>query len=452
MQKTGLLAACLGIGVASILTLPADAMVPSHAIRLLGYNMRSNVLVLFSDAPLRTRLRKQTDRIVVELPGSPYFGPFSGMTAIPGTAVRGMEVETRGDQTRIVIDLLPGMTAPELHPRMTRVSTGLYRLALSLGPPPMTPRSPRPPLSSRPHLVAMATTPAAAPPAAPALVARDGGWVFTVPVPHAITFRAVPLVHSGRLMIDLYGASASLPPEALYRGAHFSVALLARKPASGDTRLIVRPSRPVRYAAALSNGRLTVAFAPNSIPERLLVERRITLDPGHGGSDPGAIGPDGVREKDVTLALANRLRQDMVAAGIDVQMTRTRDVDLDLHPRVDIGDAFGSDVFISIHANAIPNPAVRGIQTYYYNSDSERLATLIQHSLVTRLKAPDRGVHRDNFVVVKYNRMPACLVEIGYITNPKEELLIESAGYQEKAARAILAGVQTYFKAQGRKL
>jgi N-acetylmuramoyl-L-alanine amidase len=172
----------------------------------------------------------------------------------------------------------------------------------------------------------------------------------------------------------------------------------------------------------------------------------VTLDPGHGGDDPGAIGTRGTREKDVTLKMAVRLQKLMQDSGMDVMMTRSRDMQIHLHPRVDLGNAFQSDVFISIHANHTDDPDISGIETYYFQPSSLPLARAVHRRLVKVLQRPDRGIRRNNFVVVKYNQMPACLVEIGYLSNPGEERLLTSARYQQKAAEAILSGVKDYLR------
>ena len=191
-------------------------------------------------------------------------------------------------------------------------------------------------------------------------------------------------------------------------------------------------------AAVAGGSGYLMAFAP-------LDKTKATVDPGHGGPDGGAVGPRGTKEKDVTMAIATKLARQMAAGGISVQLTRMRDVEVLLRPRVELANQQDSDLFISIHANSFPgNSKVAGIETYYFSDRALPLATAIHQRLVSSLKRPDRGVKRNNFYVVHHTKMPAALVEIGYISNPEEEALLTSAAYQERAAQAIYAGVKDY--------
>ena len=183
---------------------------------------------------------------------------------------------------------------------------------------------------------------------------------------------------------------------------------------------------------------------PRTVPAN--DEDRITIDPGHGGNDPGTIGPSGTYEKNVNLAIASKVSGLLEKTGIDVQMTRSRDTDLMLWPRVDMGDEFKSHAFVSIHMNSAPNRGTQGIETYYFSPASIPLAKSIHRKLVAHLGQPDRGIRRANFVVVKYSRMPAVLVEVGYLSNVREESLLNAVDYQQRAAEAIKVGIQDYFK------
>lgn len=219
--------------------------------------------------------------------------------------------------------------------------------------------------------------------------------------------------------------------------------------------------------------------------------RKVVVDAGHGGKDPGAIGPNGVMEKDVTLAIARvvarRLHQEL---GCKVIMTRDSDVFLPLQERTDIGNKVDADLFISIHANASTNRRAYGIETYYLNfskndqavavaarengttlkevgdlelilfdlmanskiNESSRLAAEIQNSLVTELSPrysaiKDLGVRPGPFHVLLGATMPSVLVETAFISNHREEKRLTSSRYQRRAADAIIDGVRSYAKA-----
>lgn len=183
----------------------------------------------------------------------------------------------------------------------------------------------------------------------------------------------------------------------------------------------------------------------------------IVLDPGHGGSDSGAIGPRGVTEKEVTLAVAKKVQNILENGGAKVVMTRETDRDVygvnatdrqELQARVDVGTRVpDADIFVSIHCNAFSNPAAHGTETYYYSSSSRgyRLASLLDEELIAAGKLFNRGVKAANFYVIHHSPMPASLVELAFITNPEEERLLSDDSYQNRLAMAIAKGISRYF-------
>ncbi|HYQ80632.1 MAG TPA: N-acetylmuramoyl-L-alanine amidase [Anaeromyxobacteraceae bacterium] len=218
--------------------------------------------------------------------------------------------------------------------------------------------------------------------------------------------------------------------------------------------------------------------------------RRVVVDAGHGGHDPGAIGPRGVREKDVTLAMAWRLKRKLERAGFQVVLTRRDDRFLGLDERTALANTARGDLFVSLHANAHPRRDRGGIETYFLNvtddryaarlaarenglidvaaeatpqvtrilSDldatrsagpSRRLATLVQRELVSRVRANvgevrDLGVKHALFYVLLGARMPAVLVETAFVSNRSEERRLASASYQEQVAEAVARGVAAF--------
>lgn len=309
------------------------------------------------------------------------------------------------------------------------------------------------------------------------------GWQLTLTAHGKVQYRMVGPSRRDRLVFDIVGGTVDLPRDSLYVDNGL-IARVRSVPQPGNTlRVFVELDQEVGFAVRTTPSERSVVIAmarpgspipagppvaeatpapklaeatPTPAPPRAVdaaldkqdERKRVTIDPGHGGTDPGGIGAHGTEEKDVTLSLALKLQKLMRDSGMEVQMTRTDDMQIQLRPRVAMGDDFDSDVFISIHTNAIGNPKINGIETYYFTPQSLPLARAVHRQLVAKLGRPDRGIRRNNFVVVKYNKMPACLVEIGYLTNPTEEKLLKSAEYQQKAAEAILAGVQDYFKSK----
>lgn len=182
----------------------------------------------------------------------------------------------------------------------------------------------------------------------------------------------------------------------------------------------------------------------------------ITLDAGHGGSDPGAIGSDGTKEKNITLPITKMLKEILEDKGAKVYMTRTTDVDVfgpnasdaeELQARVNVGEKYNSDMFVSLHINSSVNKNVGGFSTYYYpKTDNDlRLAQNIQNKLAANFGVDDLGVRQANFYVIKRISMPAVLVEMCFISNEKELTLMKGQWFQKKTARLIAEGIEKYF-------
>ncbi len=218
--------------------------------------------------------------------------------------------------------------------------------------------------------------------------------------------------------------------------------------------------------------------------------KRIVIDPGHGGDDPGAIGPKGLKEKDIVLKVAKLLAQKLKEKlNVEVLLTRKKDKFIPLIQRPAIANSKKADLFISIHTNASPDSKARGVETYYLNfttdpeamrvaalenaasdkalsdlqdlikailantklSESRLLAEKIQEQLIKTLKRyyPDtinRGVKYAPFLVLVGTRMPAVLVEIGFISNPKEENRLKDSHYLEMVAEGIAKGIEIYIQ------
>lgn len=182
----------------------------------------------------------------------------------------------------------------------------------------------------------------------------------------------------------------------------------------------------------------------------------ITIDPGHGGSDSGAVGPNGYTEKEGAFAISQKVASILNQSGAKVVMTRDSDVDVygpnasarnELQARVDVGNNANSDIFVSIHCNAFVNPAANGTQTFYYgfSYQGQRLAQSIQEKMIEANGLRDRGISTCNFYVVKHSYMPAVLIETAFITNYDEEALLSDDEWQTTMAKAIAEGINEYF-------
>ncbi len=174
----------------------------------------------------------------------------------------------------------------------------------------------------------------------------------------------------------------------------------------------------------------------------------VFLDAGHGGRDPGAVH-NGLRESDVNLAIAMRLKNILEANGFRVIMRRTDDTFMSLDDIAKMANNSGADLFLSIHNNASLNPDSSGTETYWSAngvSGSSQFATSIQSNLVSAIGRPSRGVKSANFRVLKNTNMTAALVECAFLTNIDEANLLKDGGFLDKIASGLFNGINNYAK------
>lgn len=178
---------------------------------------------------------------------------------------------------------------------------------------------------------------------------------------------------------------------------------------------------------------------------------KIVLDAGHGGADPGAIGPTGLKEKDVTLAITLKVGSILVKNGVDTIYTRTSDniswstnEALNLQARCDVSNKNKPDYFVSIHENSFSGPSASGIETYYFTGSAagQKLAQAVQTELIKETGKLDRKIKTTSgLYVIKNVVATAILVETSFISNPTEEQLLATSAYQYKLAKAISTGI-----------
>lgn len=169
----------------------------------------------------------------------------------------------------------------------------------------------------------------------------------------------------------------------------------------------------------------------------------IVIDAGHGGFDRGGIRGQRVSESMMTLDVALRLRSILQASGYRVVMTRSTDVFVPLGARVAIANSYRDAIFVCIHFNSATRRGANGIETYFYRSDSLRLASAIHYNVVGATPTPNRGVRRRGFFVLRKTSIPSVLVECGFLTNPTEAQYAQSSAYRQKLAEAIGRGVRS---------
>ncbi|MBE0502567.1 MAG: N-acetylmuramoyl-L-alanine amidase, partial [Desulfuromonadales bacterium] len=284
------------------------------------------------------------------------------------------------------------------------------------------------------------------------LLSFDNYTIFTLPDPF-------------RIVIDIAGSAGAIP-----------VVAAPSQPASDPIAAIVTAAPPV------------VPTPRPAPPVPQLPSRRIVIDAGHGGKDPGAVGPSGLLEKDIVLSMALLLAKEVKSKlGWEVVLTRTDDTFIPLEERTALANKVGADLFVSLHVNASSNSAAHGVETYYLNfsknekaaavaarengtslravsdleqilfdlmahskiQESSRLASDIQHALITGLTrefgvVKNLGVKQGPFYVLLGANMPSVLIEAAFLSNPEEESRLATRKYQKETTRAIIDGLRAY--------
>lgn len=291
-----------------------------------------------------------------------------------------------------------------------------------------------------------------------------------------------------RLVVDIHGSPPERVAEAGSRagaaGAREAEAGAGRPAAAGGTGN-PSPEEAAAGVPASTDGRYSLARQLGANV------RRIVVDAGHGGKDPGTRSGS-LREKDIVLDIARLVRDELLAAGFEVIMTRDTDVFVPLEKRAFIANDSGADLFLSIHANAARNHRARGLETFYLNladspeaeevaarenatarvrmsempklieqimnnnriDESRELAGAMQQAMARRVlgreKHPlNRGVKTAGFHVLLGAKMPAILVEVGFVSNRTEAKLLRTEAHRKKLARAIAEGVTGYLAELG---
>ncbi len=183
-------------------------------------------------------------------------------------------------------------------------------------------------------------------------------------------------------------------------------------------------------------------------PSQVLEGITIALDPGHGGSDTGAVSPSGLEEKEISLNVSLELEERLENLGAEVVMTRNEDIYVSLGERVRIANNSNADIFISIHFNAFNDSSANGTETFWHTrgtAQSERLATLIQNQLLDKLGRRNRGVKQENYYVLRETEMTSALTEPLFITNPTEEQIIMDEANQSLVAQAIEEAILEFY-------
>lgn len=271
----------------------------------------------------------------------------------------------------------------------------------------------------------------------------------------AFDFSQSVLVNPDRLVVDMKGvAIGDLPAATNANSKSVSMIRVGYFQQNPDiTRVVFDLKGGALYDVSISADRKTLTVK-TYIPDinNSYAGKIIAIDAGHGGPDPGAIGKLGTKEKDINLDIAKRVAKLLEAKGAKVIMIRTGDQEVGLYERTAKANAAKADLFVSIHINANDNAALGGTSTYVHSGakttrvqESERLAGYIQNELLKALGLRDVGVRYADFVVIRTAASPAVLCELAFISNLAEEKLMNTDGFKNSAAEAIVKGIGMYF-------
>lgn len=183
-----------------------------------------------------------------------------------------------------------------------------------------------------------------------------------------------------------------------------------------------------------------------AMPQEISKRYKIVIDAGHGGKDPGAEGVSGNHERAYTLALSKKvfdlLQQEPM---FEAYMTRTDDTFVDLEDRNKFAHDLDADALVSIHGNTYTDPDVSGTETYYYGDDSIPFAHEVHEDLTEATGFRDRGVRKEGWKILTDSNIPAILLEVGFLTNPSDEMKMLSESHQDRTALGIVKGIKDYF-------
>jgi N-acetylmuramoyl-L-alanine amidase len=176
---------------------------------------------------------------------------------------------------------------------------------------------------------------------------------------------------------------------------------------------------------------------------------KILLDPGHGGGELGSRGPTGYPEKDINLVISKLVREQLIAQGATVYMTREEDKEVSLPERVALIDQLEPAIALSLHYNALPDDGdavnTKGLAAFWYHPQAHNLAVFLHSYLVNKLGRPDYGVYWNNLALTRPATAPSVLLELGFMINPTEFEWIVNPQEQKKLASAIAQGITEWF-------
>ena len=262
-------------------------------------------------------------------------------------------------------------------------------------------------------------------------------------------FQVIENVREKSITVMIYGAESNTDWIRYDNGDSLIDHIVWSQPETGvyAMTMFLNMDRIWGYDAYYEGNEFRLAIRKCPSAQKGISGWRFVIDPGHS-PDNGAIGPTGLKEKDVNLAVAQTLAKELERAGAEVVLTRDDDSPLTLYDRPKIALREKADIFISIHNNALPdgvNPFVNnGVAVFYYHPHSAQLARSVHNALVRRLDLPDFDWYYGNFAVARPTQYPAILVECAFMMIPEQESRLKTDGFRKKIAQAIVEGVKDF--------
>ena len=280
---------------------------------------------------------------------------------------------------------------------------------------------------------------------------------FTTPVVHSI------IRNDNYLTLYLFNVKSYNEPDLIktFNGTAFKTMTLSLLPSIGvKAEMKIKKDDVIQVAQSVDGRaiRLTVSSVKETKqedvksssdvviePKKPPIKNKVVIDPGHGGTDYGAIR-ESINEKDITMDLSQRIASILKSKGYKVAMTRTEDVYIGLQERCDFTEAENPQIFVSVHVNSAVATEPYGIETHYYHEPSKELAEVIQKHLVKNINTKDRGILKSKFYVINHTEVPAVLVETGFLSNPDERAELITEKRKQATAKAIAEGIIEYLK------
>lgn len=286
------------------------------------------------------------------------------------------------------------------------------------------------------------------------LSADNYGSVVTIPLSQRLPYRIEQQLKPNKLILKIFGVTANtdwITPTAMGEPEDTLIDHITWKQSADEVYDVeVDLKTPTQWGFKAEYKGTDLIFHVKAPPKlaggsKQLKGLIICVDPGHGGKETGAIGCSGVRESDINLGIAMRLKTLLEQAGATVIMTRTADTDISLADRVELARTSQADILLSIHNNSLPDGrdpwAEHGSSSYWYHPQSISLAKILKNSLVQTVGFPDFGSRYQNLFLCRPSEMLAVLVEVGFVINPPEYATLISSEGQQQSAVALRDGL-----------